>query len=86
VISSLDAQDAPSDGAAIPGGEAHVATTTTVALVAHGGTIRWLVRLVLGLPADTRLEFAAGDTCLFEFEFRDASTVIRRMNDTSHLG
>ena len=57
----------------------------TVAIVTHGGTLRCLVRLVLGLPVDTHISFGIEDTCLYEFEFGEGTTVVRRMNDTSHL-
>jgi 2,3-bisphosphoglycerate-dependent phosphoglycerate mutase len=57
----------------------------TVAVVTHGGTLRWLVRLILGLPIDSRVSVAIDDTCLYEFRFRDDTTLVQRMNDTAHL-
>ena len=58
-------------------------TDQRVLLVAHGGTLSELVRLVLGLPAERRWAFAIDNASLGELILEDDGyPLLKRLNDT----
>lgn len=57
----------------------------TVLWVAHGGVISALLARALGLGSHQRRQFRRANCSLFELRYEDASIIIERLNDTSHL-
>lgn len=57
----------------------------TVVLVAHGGSLRVLLCLALGLSASKYRRFALDHTSLSELYFTEHGPVLTRLNDTHHL-
>lgn len=57
----------------------------TVLLVAHGGPLRELLRLVMGLPPSGRWYFKMENTSLTELVIYDNKPELRRLNDVTHL-
>ncbi len=69
----------------------HNQTTSRVCIVAHGGTLNILVRLILGLSMSSpywqqQFRFAMGDTAISRFVVNGPLDVVTHfINDTSHL-
>jgi broad specificity phosphatase PhoE len=57
----------------------------TVLLVAHGGPLRELIRLSMGLPPSGRWYFKMENTSLTELVLYDNKPELRRLNDITHL-
>lgn len=57
----------------------------TVLLVAHGGPLCEMIRLVMDLPPDGRWYFKMENTSLTELVLYDNSPELRRLNDVAHL-
>lgn len=57
----------------------------TIMLVAHSGTLRVLLCLALGFPAQAYRRFALNPTSLSELYITDQEAVLTRLNDTRHL-
>ena len=58
----------------------------SILLVAHGGPLSELVRLVLGVPPERRWVFSMDNASLSELHFGDNDyPFLKRLNDTSHL-
>ena len=55
-------------------------------LVTHGGAIRELLRLALGLPPQGHWSFTVENGSLSELELYGDRPLLRTLNDTSHLG
>jgi broad specificity phosphatase PhoE len=58
----------------------------TLLLVAHRGSIRVLLCLVLGLAPAAHWRFRLDPASLSELELHDETAVLNRLNDVSHLG
>jgi broad specificity phosphatase PhoE len=59
----------------------------TICLVAHGGPLSEMIRLLLGLPAERRWSFAMDNASLSELILgENGYPVLKRLNDTNHLG
>ena len=56
-----------------------------IVLVSHGGAIRGLVCLALGLPPEMNRHLVTAETSLTEIELRDGRTILLRLNDHAHL-
>lgn len=56
-----------------------------IALVAHGGTITMLYRAFLGLPMQTDVWVATGDTGVHRWEMSAGRRIVRLANSTEHL-
>jgi alpha-ribazole phosphatase len=57
----------------------------TVLLVAHGGPLRVLLCLALGLDPKVQWQFRLDIAALSELEFHEAGVIVNYMNDTKHL-
>ena len=57
----------------------------TVVLVAHGGPLRVLLCLVLGLPARAHWQFVITPGSLSELSLDDQGAILTRLNVTHHL-
>jgi phosphoserine phosphatase len=57
----------------------------TVALVAHGGSLRVLLCLALGLPPQAYRQFSLAPGSLSELYIDQQDAVLTRLNDTHHL-
>jgi len=57
----------------------------TVLLVAHGGTLRLLITLALGLPPETQWRFRVDLASISELMLQEGGVVLNRLNDTTHL-
>lgn len=57
----------------------------TVLLVAHGGPLCELVRLLLGLPVEMRWSFLMDNASVSEIRLEDGLPFIRSWNETCHL-
>jgi alpha-ribazole phosphatase len=57
----------------------------TVVLVAHGGPLRILLCLALGLPPDAHWQFAVDPAALSELLVYGQDATLIRLNDTAHL-
>ena len=57
----------------------------TVALVSHGGTIRIVLCVLLGLPLASYWQFEVDNTAIAEIEWRSLGPVVVRWNDAHHL-
>ena len=57
----------------------------TVALVSHGGSIRMVFCVLLGLPLTSYWQMSVYNTSVSEIELRERGPVVVRWNDTSHL-
>ncbi len=58
----------------------------TICLVAHGGPLSEIIRLVLELPAERRWSFAMDNASLSELILgENGHPVLKRLNDTNHL-
>lgn len=57
----------------------------TVVLVAHGGPIRILLCLALGLPPQAHWQFAIHPSSLSELQVYDQGAILTRLNDIHHL-
>jgi broad specificity phosphatase PhoE len=57
----------------------------TVMLVSHGGTLRVLLCLLLGLPLERHWQFEIDNTAVAEVHWRELGPVVVRWNDTHHL-
>jgi broad specificity phosphatase PhoE len=57
----------------------------TLLVVSHGGPIRELLRLALGMPPDGRWAFSIDNASLTELVFFDSGARLQRLNDTCHL-
>jgi broad specificity phosphatase PhoE len=58
----------------------------TMLLVAHRGSLRVLLCLVLGLAPDAHWRFRLAPASLSELELHAETSVLTRLNDVSHLG
>ncbi len=86
---------APPGGETLGDGAAHVQSMLedvlrqhqdqTVVLVAHGGTLRLLLCLLLNKPPREFWQFHMDNTALSEIEWGRLGPRIRRLNDTHHL-
>ena len=57
----------------------------TVLLVAHGGPLRVLLCLALGLDPQAQWQFRLDIAALSELEFHEAGAIVNYLNDTKHL-
>ena len=57
----------------------------TVLIVAHGGTLRVLLCLALGVPAEKYWQFRFDVASLSELNVYDEGVVLSALNDTAHL-
>ena len=57
----------------------------TVLLVAHGGSLRVLLCLALGMDPQAQWQFRLDIAALSELEFHEAGAIVNYMNDTKHL-
>jgi broad specificity phosphatase PhoE len=57
----------------------------TVLVVGHGGSLRVLLCLALGLPPQSHWEFPLGPASLSELNLVAGGAVLTRLNDTHHL-
>lgn len=57
----------------------------TAALVAHGGPLRVLLCLALGLPPQSHWQFMLAPSSLSELRLDAQGAVLMRLNDTHHL-
>jgi probable phosphoglycerate mutase len=57
----------------------------TVVLVSHGGTLRILLRHLLGLPPEAYWQFKIGNASLSRLRITPAGSTLVAMNDTRHL-
>jgi len=57
----------------------------TMLLVAHGGPLRVLLCLALGMDPQAQWQFRLDIAALSEVEFHEAGTIVNYMNDTKHL-
>lgn len=57
----------------------------TVALVAHGGTLRLLLCVALGIPPDNYWQFSFDEASLSELGVYEEGAILNVLNDTSHL-
>ena len=57
----------------------------TILVVAHGGVIRVLICLALGLPANLYWQFQIAPSSLSEIAFYPAGAILNFVNDTCHL-
>jgi alpha-ribazole phosphatase len=60
-------------------------TEETIVLVAHGGPLRILLCLALGLPPQAYWQFAMQPGSLSELHMYDEGAILTRLNDTHHL-
>lgn len=58
---------------------------SSIAVVAHGGTINMLFRSFLNLPVDTRIYFATGDTGIHFWQAAGGMRKVVYSNKQSHL-
>ena len=58
----------------------------SILLVAHGGVIQVLLCLALGLSAASYWQFSISQVSLCELHFYPQGAIIKRINDTCHLG
>jgi adenosylcobinamide kinase/adenosylcobinamide-phosphate guanylyltransferase len=56
-----------------------------VALVAHGGTLRLLLCVALGIPPDNYWQFSFDEASLSELGVYEEGAILNVLNDTSHL-
>jgi probable phosphoglycerate mutase len=66
--------------------EIEESTAETVALVSHGGTLRILLRYLLGLAPDSYWEIKLGNASLSYLQISPVGNRIISLNDTQHLG
>ncbi len=58
----------------------------TILIVAHGGPLSEIIRLILGLPAERRWSFAMDNASLSELILgEDSYPVLKRLNDKCHI-
>jgi alpha-ribazole phosphatase len=57
----------------------------TVVLIAHGGPLRILLCLTLGLPPEAHWQFAIDPASLSELSVYSQGTMLIRLNDTAHM-
>jgi len=57
----------------------------TVLLVGHGGTIRAMLCLCIGLTTDKYWHFWLKNTSISEIQFTERGAIIHRLNDVGHL-
>lgn len=58
----------------------------TILIVAHGGPLSEMIRLVLGLPSERRWSFAMDNASLSELILGEPGyPVLKRLNDANHL-
>lgn len=57
----------------------------TILIVAHGGTLREIIRLLLGLPRESHWSFQFEYASVSEVHLFDDKPLIVRINDTHHL-
>jgi alpha-ribazole phosphatase len=57
----------------------------TVLLVAHGGPLRVLICLALGLDPRTHWQFRLDTAAISELEIYEAGAILNYLNDTEHL-
>jgi alpha-ribazole phosphatase len=58
----------------------------TAVLVAHGGPLRILICLALGLPPEAYWQFAVDPASLSELSVYGRGATLMRLNDTAHIG
>ena len=58
----------------------------TALVVAHGGTLRVVICLAMGLPVDKAWQFQLANTAVSELELFADGAILSRLNDTGHLG
>jgi len=58
----------------------------TVLLTAHGGPLKEIIRLALGLPPEQRWAFKLNNTSLSEMHLYDDTATLVRLNTVCHLG
>ncbi|WP_240620337.1 histidine phosphatase family protein, partial [Peribacillus acanthi] len=56
-----------------------------VAIVAHGGTISNLIKILLKQPFNTEFSFPTGDTGIHLIEMKEHQRIIRFLNKQEHL-
>jgi broad specificity phosphatase PhoE len=59
---------------------------TTVAVVAHGGTLQVLLSLALGVDLARHWQFKLGHASLSELWLYEDSAILSLLNDCHHLG
>ena len=57
----------------------------TALVVAHGGTLRVLICLAMGIAVDRAWQFQLANTAVSELELFPDGAVLSRLNDTGHL-
>jgi len=58
----------------------------TVLVVTHGGPLRLMICCVFGIPVDRAFDMAIDNTAISELSFAGKRVILRRHNDTGHLG
>ena len=58
----------------------------TILIISHGGCLREIIRLLLGLPCERHWSFQFDFASLSEVHVDDNYSTIVRINDTQHLG
>ena len=58
----------------------------TVLVVTHGGPLRLMLCCAFGIPVERAFDMAIDNTAISELSFAGPRVILRRHNDTGHLG